>query len=143
MLLPECLPVLYSVLKLFPYTELSHRAIICNTIRFYLMYKSWYYLFIYLQILTVKATWFSVQIEYKYFQISVNNQIFVFNDLCLRWVQWLFLFQLHTEGVSLYRGKLYRVYVWCLYLMYEIAYKETLELTYKVVQNVIEICQIW
>jgi hypothetical protein len=84
-LLPKCLPDLYSVPKSFPYAELLHRAIICNKIRFYLMYKSLYNRNIYLQILTMQNNlipdtgWIS---EFKYFQILANNQICV-PDPCL------------------------------------------------------------
>ena len=66
--------------------------IICNTIRFYLMYKSLYNRNIYLQILTMQNNlipgtgWIT---EFKYFQISANNQICVPSDPCLKCVAWL------------------------------------------------------
>ena len=89
-LLPVYLPDLYSVPKSFPYAKSLHRAIICNTIRFYLMYKSLYNRNIYFQILTMQNNlipstgWIT---EFKYFQISANNRICVPNDPCLRWEQ--------------------------------------------------------
>ena len=91
-LLPVYLPDLYSVPKSFPYAKSLHRAIICNTIRFYLMYKSLYNRNIYFQILTMQNNlipstgWIT---EFKYFQISANNRICVSNDPCLRWQQFL------------------------------------------------------
>ena len=49
-----------------------------------------------------------------------------------------------TQREFHYIGTIYTgIYIWCLYLTYGIAYKEYLQLTYEVVQNVIKIHQIW
>jgi|SRR5882762_2708312 len=55
-LLCECLPYLYLALNSAPYAEQSCRAIVCNTIRFYLRHKS----------LIICTNWIS---EFKYMQI--------------------------------------------------------------------------